>query len=139
MSITETYDSPAALEAAVLPEPEEPLSVSFKTQRGTLISVRGRNAPEWADRLAMISAPIGEEGESVLDMIAAIDATLAGSSASSDSAPFNGGQQQQEVTPPCPDCGGRTEKREGTSKSTGKPYKGFFCSVNRDHKPNFVR
>ena len=33
----------------------------------------------------------------------------------------------------CPTCNGPTEFKQGTSKSSGKPYKMHKCTANRDH------
>ena len=41
-------------------------------------------------------------------------------------------------TPPCPDCGASSDYREGVGQDTGKAYRGFFCTVNRDHKPQWL-
>jgi hypothetical protein len=112
--------------------------VSFKSKNSTLISIRGRDHEELAERLGLLSAPIGAEGDTVLDMIAAIDRDLHGAQAAASS----GGQQSQQqrsLTPPCATCGAETEEKSGTSKSSGKPYKGYFCTRDRDHKPQFVR
>ena len=38
---------------------------------------------------------------------------------------------------PCNDCGAETTYKEGISKA-GKPYKGYFCTQSREHKPFFV-
>jgi hypothetical protein len=141
MTATTEYDSPEALAAELArhPDTESPYSVSFKTRNSTLISIRGRDAEELGERLGLLSAPVGREGDSVLDMISAIDGSLHGGSGAA-SAPFEGGQvqQQRSLTPPCEACGGDTELRSGTSRSSGKAYKGYFCTVNRDHKPKFV-
>jgi hypothetical protein len=128
------YDSPEALEAALMrtPDVESPYSVSFKTRNSTLISIRGRDAEELAERLGLLSLPVGDDADTVLDMIAAIDKSLHGGS--QDAAP-----QQRSLTPPCETCGGPTEEKSGTSKASGKPYKGYFCLNDRDHKPKFVR
>ena len=134
---TVEYDTPQALETALLrtPDTESPYSVSFKTPASTLISVRGRDAEELAERLGLLSEPLPPEGGTVLEMIKAIDASIKGGG----DAPFDGGQRQQALTPACKTCGAPTEERTGTSKSSGKPYKGYFCTRDRDHKPEFVR
>lgn len=41
-------------------------------------------------------------------------------------------------TVPCKQCGGPTNYREGVSKASGKPYKGYFCATSREHAPFFV-
>jgi len=33
----------------------------------------------------------------------------------------------------CNECGAEANYKEGISKKTGKPYKGIFCTANRDH------
>ena len=38
----------------------------------------------------------------------------------------------------CDNCGAEMNFREGTGKTTGKPYKGYFCSENCGAKPIFV-
>lgn len=140
MSVTTetTYDTPAA-DPKLAADTESPYSVSFKTQRGTLVSVRGRDEAELSDRLASLSTPLPPEGGTVLDMIREIDGALGGAGAASSGggAPFNGGQQQQQSLNPCPVCGGATQFKEGDN-SRGH-WKGYFCQVNKDHKPTFIR
>ena len=120
-----------------VPDPEEPYSVTFKSKNSTLISIRGRNAGELAERLTLLSEPLPPEGGTVLELISAIDRSLHDGR---DETPVSGGQQQQQsLTPPCATCGAPTEERSGTSKASGKPYKGYFCIRDRDHKPQFVR
>lgn len=45
---------------------------------------------------------------------------------------------EDDITVPCKECGGETTYREGVSKSSGKPWKAYFCK-NKDHKPYFVK
>lgn len=37
----------------------------------------------------------------------------------------------------CPECGAPTIEKSGIAKS-GKPYHGYFCSADRNHKPQFI-
>ena len=48
--------------------------------------------------------------------------------------------QQPQATPQvaCSVCGGVAEFKQGTSK-TGKPWKGYFCTVDKDHEPRWVK
>ncbi len=39
---------------------------------------------------------------------------------------------------PCKACGGKTTYKEFTSKA-GNFVKGYFCNINKDHKPFFVK
>jgi len=39
----------------------------------------------------------------------------------------------------CKICGATTSYREGVAKSTGKPWKGYFCTESREHKPFFLK
>lgn len=125
----------AGINAITFATSEANFSVSFKTQRGTLLTFRGVNAAEVADNILAAQEPATEDGDSLLDVIAQIDAKLgagAGTGGGGSAPP------QRSISNPCPECGGETEFREGTSKA-GRAYKGYFCLVSRDHKPTFIR
>lgn len=113
---------------------ESPYSLSFKSQRGTLITVRGDTPDELAARLTALSEPLPPDASSVLELVAVVDAALSGAAASQ-----GGGQQQQQqsLTPKCETCGGATVERSGTNARGA--WKGYFCQVDKDHKPKFVR
>jgi hypothetical protein len=108
---------------------EAPYSISFKTQRSTLITVRGETHDELATRLAMMSIPIStpDGPESVVDMIGEIERALTGSSSGGASQGASQPAQQSSLTPPCKTCGGATTEKTGTGKRG--PWKGYFCSV----------
>jgi hypothetical protein len=116
---------------------ESNYSVSFKTSRGTLITVRGDGHEELITNLAMASVPVGPDGTTALEMIGQIDAALAGGAASSGGQQSQGSQQtppaapQGSLSPKCETCGGETLEKNGTSKRG--PWRGYFCQVNKDH------
>lgn len=43
------------------------------------------------------------------------------------------------LTSECKECGAPAKWREGVAKSTGKPWKGWFCTASREHKPFFIK
>lgn len=117
---------------------ESPYSMTFKTGKGNLFTVRGDDAQTLAFNLAAASLPVSTDDgpQSVLDMIREIEASLSGSSA--------GGSQQaaQTVqggfTPPCPTCGGSTEQKSGTGKNG--PWTGYFCNTgDKSHKVTWAK
>jgi hypothetical protein len=116
---------------------ESPYSVTFKSGRGTLITVRGDDHEELIERLALASAPVGPDG-TLLEMIGSIDDALGGGAASSGGSPAAAAPQggQGSLSPACKTCGGATQERSGTGRKG--PWKGHFCTVNKDHPVNWV-
>lgn len=111
---------------------ESPYSMTFKTGRGNLFTVRGDDAETLAANLAAASSPVStDDGPmSVLDMIREIEASLSGVA---PQAPQPAQAAQGALTPPCPTCGGNTAERKGTGKSG--PWTGYFCnSGDKSHK-----
>lgn len=113
---------------------ESPYSVSFKTARSTLITVRGESHDELASNLAMMSIPIStpDGPESVVDMIGEIERALAASPGAQASQGASQPAQQSSLTPPCKVCSGVTTEKSGTGKRG--PWKGYFCTVNKEHE-----
>lgn len=114
---------------------ESPYSMTFKTGRGNLFTVRGDDAEALAHNLAQASLPVStEDGPmSVLDMIREIESSLSGSSASGGAA-----QAQGSLTPSCPTCGGSTQEKSGTG-SKG-PWTGYFCnSGDKSHRVTWAK
>ena len=110
---------------------EAPYSMTFKTGKGNLFTVRGATADELAANLAMASVPVATEDgpTSVLDMISEIERHLTG-------VPFSGGQQaaqapQGSLSPVCPDCKGPTTEKGGTGKRG--PWRAYFCVNGTGH------
>lgn len=114
---------------------EAPYSLSFKTNRGTLVTVRGESHAELATNLSMLLVAVGtDDGPmSVMDIIADIEKAMGGSQ-----APQGGGgapapaQAQVSLTPACETCGGETTEKTGVNRQ-GRAWKGYFCKVNKDH------
>lgn len=116
---------------------EAPYSMTFKTTKGNLFTVRGGTAEELATNLAFASVPIATEDgpASVLDMVAEIEKHLSGTVTPGGPPAVTQGsyQPQASLTPACPTCGGATSERKGTN-SKG-PWTGYFCnSGQKDHK-----
>jgi hypothetical protein len=122
-----------------LPNTEAPFSISFRTAKATLITVRGDSNEELVLNLAKMSLPISTEDgpASAIDMIRDIEASIAGPAAGgSQPAPDGAGSQQASLTPPCKTCGGQSAEKSGTGKRG--PWKGYFCTVNKDHDPQWA-
>lgn len=117
---------------------ESPFSISFKTNRSTLITVRGDSHDELASRLALMSIPIStpDGPESVVDMIIAIEESIGGSTGGTPAQGASRPAQQSSLTPACKTCGGVTAEKSGTSKRGN--WKGYFCTVNKDHDPEWA-
>lgn len=145
---------------------EAPYSITFKTPKGNLFTIRGNTAEELNDNLN--AAP--QKG--VLGLISEIENTLAGqpkaSAASRPAAvpaaapatpdihpdrltdkPIPGGVPgpipgDQELpagmgSPACGTCGGETRfDKEGLSQQSGKPYRRYLCTANQLHRATFV-
>ena len=119
---------------------EAPYSISFKTAKSTLITVRGDDHEELVLNLAKMSLPIRTEDgpASPIDMIKEIEASIGGPAAGGGQQAAQGGSQAQQgsLTPPCPTCGGATAEKSGAGRRG--PWKGFFCTVNKDHAPQWA-
>lgn len=113
---------------------ESPYSMTFKTGKGNLFTVRGDDAETLAHNLAAASAPVStDDGPmSVLDMIREIEASLGGGSAPAAQTAQGG------FTPACPTCGGSTEQKSGTGKNG--PWTGYFCTTgDKSHKVTWAK
>jgi hypothetical protein len=136
-----------------VPMTEAPYSITFKTPRGNLFTIRGNDARELGVNLN--AAP--EEG--LLALISQIEIILSGQAGGSGGGtparvgPASTAAEQpsaltqavsQELpsgfgTPKCIECGGETRfAQEGISKKSGKPYKRYACVVNQLHKSTFT-
>jgi hypothetical protein len=112
-------------------------SVTFKTPRGNLLTVRGDTADEWKGNLAAA----GESG--ALIVIAGIEASLSGSPAPAQPSQPRAAQSGQELPSgfdvKCETCGGPAKLvQEGTSKRSGLPFKRYSCTTNALHKATFT-
>ena len=126
-------------------------SVTFKTPKGNLITVRGDSALDW---VANLNAA-GSGG--ALGIISQIEASLSGQATPSPaplapaSAPdvtyvgpgSHAPKPSQELPEgygvKCTECGGATRfVQEGRSKQSGQPYKRYACTVNQLHKSTFT-
>jgi len=124
---------------------EADFSVTVKTPKGNLVTVRGDSADEW---LANLNAA-GASG--ALGVIAQIEASLSGqsfpvtaSTAGPQPAARTPSQPAQELPAgfaevKCVECQAPTRLvQEGTSKKSGNPYKRYSCTVNQLHKSTFT-
>lgn len=113
---------------------ESPYSMTFKTGKGNLFTVRGDDAETLAFNLAQASLPVStDDGPmSVLDMIREIESSLSGGAAQAAQTAQGG------LLPSCPTCGGSTEQKSGTG-SKG-PWTGYFCSTgDKSHKVSWAK
>ena len=132
---------------------EAPYSITFKTPKGNLFTIRGNTAEELNDNLN--AAP--QKG--VLGLISEIENTLAGQpkvtaasrpaaakAAETPAEPAKPAEDQgsQELppgmgNPACGTCGGETRfDKEGISQQSGKPYRRYLCQANNLHRATFV-
>lgn len=130
---------------------EAPYSITFKTPRGNLFTVRGNDARDLGSNLN--AAP--EEG--LLALIVQIESTLASTpgsvvasrpsavaprAAATAAAPASTGGQELPSgfgAPRCVECDEPTRfDREGVSQKSGKPYKRYLCTGNPTHKATFT-
>ena len=126
---------------------EASFSVTVKTPKGNLVTVRGDTAADWVAHLTQA----GESG--ALGIIAQIEASLVGQPAPARPAPAAPGpsenwqstkQPAQELpagfgVPPCGVCGAPTRfDKEGVSKQSGTPYKRYLCTTDTSHKATFT-
>ena len=113
-------------------------SVTVKTLKGNLVTVRGDTADEWKANLEAAST------SGALGVIKQIEAGLAAAAAAQPAEPAKPAQElpQGFTNPPCSTCGGATEphptKHEGTSPQSGKPYKRYVCTTSQLHKNTFI-
>lgn len=131
-------------------------SVTVKTPRGNLVTVRGDTAEEWVANLT------GAGTSGALVIIAGIEASLAGQSApvppgpavqvpspsGSGSVTVQDGkvvspQPAQELPAEfgvkCDTCGAPARfEQEGVSKKSGLPYKRYACTASQLHKATFT-
>lgn len=140
---------------------EAPYSITFKTPKGNLFTIRGNTAEELKDNLN--AAP----EQKVITLISEIENILAGqpkvsaasrpAAAKAASWPENptgaapaepakpaGAQEDQQLpagmgNPACGTCGGETRfDKEGISQQSGKPYRRYLCQANNLHRATFV-
>jgi hypothetical protein len=125
-------------------------SVTFKTPKGNLLTVRGDTSLDWVANLEAA----GKSG--ALGLISQIEASLAGPQANPTRPPVTGGspattatavahspQPAQELPAgmgvKCDTCQAPAKfVQEGTSKQSGKPYKRYACTANQLHKATFT-
>lgn len=141
---------------------EAPYSITFKTPKGNLFTIRGNTAGELKANLN--AAP----DEGVITLISQIEATLAGQpKASAASRPANptpaaSGEQRASQAQPsaspvtaadqssqqlpegmgepaCETCGGPTRfDKAGISQKSGLPYRRYLCTANQLHRATFA-
>jgi hypothetical protein len=130
-------------------------SVTFKTPRGNLVTVRGDDSAQFVSNLddAAKSGALG--------VIKQIEDTLAGqpkasaapaaapaadpavpATAAAPSNPASQGDQQLPAgmgEPACETCGGPTRfDKEGRSQKSGLPYRRYLCTTNQLHRATFA-
>jgi hypothetical protein len=118
-------------------------SVTFKSPKGNLITVRGDTASEWKRNLEAAAS------DGALTKIVEIEAILAGQkpqAAPPQAAPATqatASQPAQELpgsfAVKCDTCQAPTRfDKEGVSKQSGRPYKRYVCTANALHKATFT-
>lgn len=137
-------------------------TVTVKTPRGNLVTVRGDTADEWVANLTKA----GTSGALVI--IAGIEASLAGQPPSPTPPPASGTQQGSQARPSaptatagaspvqtapsaapqelpaefgvkCDTCGAAARfEKEGVSGRSGLPYKRYSCTASQLHKATFT-
>jgi hypothetical protein len=127
-------------------------SVTVKSPKGNLITVRGDTAEEWKVNLGAAGA------SGALAVIAQIEASLDGQARPTQAAP--GTQQVNPATPSaqtatagarpsqelpvgmgvkCDTCQAPARfEKEGVSAKSGQPYKRYSCTANALHKATFT-
>lgn len=123
---------------------EAAYSVTFKTPKGNLVTVRGGDADEWVVNLNAAAS------SGALTVIAQIEASLAGQPAPpaarpTAAAPSSPAKQADQELPPgfagvkCGTCGAEARfEKEGISSQSGQPYKRYRCTANQLHKATFT-
>jgi hypothetical protein len=131
---------------------EANFSVTFKTPRGNLVTVRGDNTTDWVFHLddAAKSGALGvitqientlagqpkAPGASPVAQAAAAKAAAEAKPASTDDQELPGGFG----APKCETCGADTRfDKEGVSQNSGKPYKRYTCTTSQLHKATFTK
>lgn len=133
---------------------EASYSVTVKTPKGNLVTVRGDTAGEWKANLEAAGA------SGALSMVADIEASLAGqprptqaasgtqqaspATPSAQTATAAGQQPSQELpagfgAPKCVECDEPTRfDKAGVSQKSGKAYKRYLCTDDPTHKATFT-
>jgi hypothetical protein len=136
---------------------EANFSVTVKTPRGNLVTVRGDGALDWVANLKAA----GESG--ALGLIGQIEASLASEPAAAGPGPavqvpapggqgtvtIQDGQIVSQSRPAqelpadygvkCDTCGAPAKfEQEGVSRQSGKPYRRYRCTANALHKATFT-
>lgn len=122
-------------------------SVTVKTPKGNLVTVRGDTSEEWVANLAAAGA------SGALGMIASIEASLAGEvpknpvipavDARIPSPAITTERLPQELPAgygvKCDTCQAPARfEQEGISKKSGTAYKRYSCTANQLHKTTFT-
>jgi hypothetical protein len=128
-------------------------SVTFKTPKGNLLTVRADSADEWVTHLK------NADTSGALSTIAGIEATLSGqprptqpvpggrqanpAQPSAQTATAGGQQPAQELLAgmgvKCDTCQAPARfEKEGVSGKSGRPYKRYSCTANALHKATFT-
>lgn len=122
-------------------------SVTFKTPKGNLVTVRADTALDWVANLS------SAETSGALAAIVGIEASLAGrpapKSAPAGPGPSENWQSTQRAQPAqelpagmgvkCDTCQAPARfDKEGVSGKSGRPYKRYSCTANALHKATFT-
>ena len=146
-----------------MPSAEANYSVTVKTPKGNLVTVRGDSADEWKANLeaagksgALATIAEIERGLSAAQASrpAAVPPTATPSVAPPAAAPSNPASPARSAVvlndddqqlpagmgePACETCGGPTRfDKEGISQKSGKPYRRYLCKTNQLHASTFV-
>lgn len=119
------------------------LQFNFKTPNQSLINLYAQDEQEAQEQLEVLGRLIKDVGE-IEALLGAIERVNAVTQPAPQGASVPAYQQQaQRPAGDSPICNhGQMEFKEGVSKSSGKPYKGWFCPSsdrNDQCKPQFIR
>jgi hypothetical protein len=125
---------------------ESNYSVTFKTPKGNLVTVRADTADGWVTNLNDAAK------SGALTRISGIETLLAEGGAGQQASPatsgsqaaFQAGQQPAQELPAgmgvkCETCQAPARfEKEGVSARSGQPYKRYSCTANALHKATFT-
>jgi hypothetical protein len=124
---------------------EANFSVTVKTPKGNLVTVRGDSAVDWVANLNAAAS------SGALGIISQIEASLAGQAAPAKPAPAATATQPAAQAQPaqelpdgfadvqCSTCQAPAKfMQEGISKQSGARYKRYACTANALHKATFT-
>jgi hypothetical protein len=134
---------PGSKEGNQVSSTEANFSVTFKTAKGNLVTVRGDSASDWTANMSAAST------SGALGMIGDIEGSLSGRpaapappKAAKPADPAPGGEQRLPdsfSSVPCKICQAPTRVERKVSPKDGNTYDIFNCTASQLHKPAFVK